>query len=42
MENEVDCIYLDSPDVIQERFGLTFQSLSKKPVYVKNTKFNVS
>lgn len=39
IENEVDCIYLDSPDVIQERFGLTFQSLSKKPVYVKNTKF---
>lgn len=38
-KNEINTLYLDSPDVIQERFGVYFQKLSKKPVYVKNIKF---
>ena len=39
MKTEASAVYLDSPEVIEQKFGLLFQSLSKKPVYVKNTKF---
>ena len=35
---EVDEIYLDSPDVIQERFGMRVSVLSRKPIRVKGAK----
>ncbi|MDE1850879.1 MAG: ribonuclease HII [Candidatus Micrarchaeota archaeon] len=35
---EVDAIYLDSPDVIPERFGIRISVLSKKPMKVQGAK----
>lgn len=39
MKTDASAVYLDSPEVVEQKFGLLFQALSKKPVYVKNTKF---
>ncbi len=39
MKTYASLLYLDSPEVIQEKFGILFQKMSKKPVIVKNVKF---
>lgn len=36
--NKVNAIYLDSPDVIQERFGIRVSVLSQKPIKLPGTK----
>lgn len=38
LEKQPGCIFLDSPDVISERFGLRVSLFSKKPMLVKGIK----
>lgn len=38
MENDADAVYLDSPDVIAEKFGIRFKMSSLKPARVAGVK----
>lgn len=38
LDSKVERIYLDSPDVIQERFGIRVSEYARSPLYIKGVK----